>query len=93
MVLYITKNLEILIIIVLRLTLAEPKGQNATTTETFLNTTVTYTIGDNSYDEYKYSEFSHNMEKIEILCWKIFAPIFLVVGVVGNTLSILVLRR
>ena len=66
---------------------------NSTTTGTFINSTGNYTSAGHTYNENEYSEFSQNLEKIEILCWKILAPIFLVVGVVGNTLSILVLRR
>ena len=73
--------------------ITEPKGQNSTTTETFINSTGNYTNDDYSNNEYEYSESAQNMEKIEILCWKILAPTFLVVGVVGNTFSILVLRR
>ena len=91
---YITKILVVLFVISVNVKLIEPTSQSSTTiTETFINRTGNSTNDDYNYEEYEYSEFAQNMERIEILCWKILAPTFLVVGVSGNTLSILVLRR
>ena len=89
--LYINKIPEILIIVALSLKITESNSK--TTTETFTNSTGNYTNDVHNNEEYEYSEFAQNVEKIEILGWKILAPTFLVIGVVGNTLSILVLRR
>ena len=90
MALYINKILEIFIIVALSLKITK---SNSTRTETFINSTGNYTNDDHNYEEYEYSEFAQNLMKINKLCWKILAPTFFVVGVVGNTLSILVLRR
>ena len=87
----INKILEILIIVALSLKITE--SNSTTTTETFTNSSGNYTNYDYSNNEYEYSESPQNMERIEFLCWKILSPTFLVVGMVGNTLSILVLRR
>ena len=39
------------------------------------------------------SDLADYLEKVNILSWKAAFPIFLVIGLAGNTLSILVLRR
>ena len=46
------------------------------------------------YDEnYEYSDRSLYLNSVRINCWKYIAPGLLVIGTVGNLLSILVLRR
>ena len=86
-------NIKILQILIICIKIIESTRQNSTTTETFINNTGNSTKDDYIYEGYEESEFAQKLEKIEIWCWKIMAPTFLVVGVVGNTLSILVLRR
>ena len=90
---YVTEILMILIIISLNAKVIEPTVPNLTTSKTFMNRTGNSTDYEYNYEDYEYSKFAQDLEKIEILCWKILAPTFLVVGVTGNTLSILVLRR
>ena len=47
----------------------------------------------NIYAEEETSERVLYLEYVDRLVWLIFAPILLVIGLTGNTLSILVLRR
>ncbi len=42
---------------------------------------------------YDYSDRVLYLDSISVNCWKYISPILLIVGVVGNILSILVLRR
>ena len=54
------------------------------------NVSSNYTIID--ITEHK-SERVRYLENVKKLVWLIFAPVLLFVGLIGNTLSILVLRR
>ena len=42
---------------------------------------------------YEYSDRSLYLNNVRVNCWKYIAPGLLVIGTVGNLLSILVLRR
>ena len=46
-----------------------------------------------SETEEQLSERVKYLENVDKLVWLIFAPVLLVIGLTGNTLSILVLRR
>ena len=88
---YINK-IEILILLDLSVKLTESTGQDITTAEMLEHSTANYTDDEYGYDEDEMSDFALNIDKIVIWFWKVLAPTFLVVGVVGNTLSILVWR-